>query len=85
MLSIERTCTTMCCICNCFAHLGVKKLKAIKKRYFSLNREEQDFYLNAVITPLKNDQVEYFLGSTLICRLAFKNVHSLGNSRLAHV
>ena len=47
-----------------------------------LNREEQDYYLNAAITQLKSDQVEYYLGSMQICRSAFKIVHGLENGRL---
>ena len=34
---------------------------------------------------MKGDQVEYYLGSMQICRLAFKIIHGLGNARLARV
>ena len=82
---IKETCSTLCCIKNCLAGLGVKKMTALRIRYFGLNREEQDYYLNAAITQLKSDQVEYYLGSMQICRSAFKIIHGLGNARLARV
>ena len=84
---IKETCSTMCCIKNCLAGLGVKKMTALRIRYFGLNREEQDYYLNAtiIIMHLNSDQVEYYLGSMHICRSAFKIIHSLGKSRLVCV
>ena len=75
----------MCCIKNCLVGLGVKKLSALRIRYFGLNRKEQDYYLNEAITQFKSDQLEYYFGSMPICRSAFKIIHGLGNARLARV
>ena len=82
---IKETCNTMCYIKNCLAGLGVKKLTTVRICYFGLNREGQNYYLNAAITQLKSDQVEYYLGSMQICRSIFKVIYGLGNARLACV
>ena len=83
---IKETCSTMCYIKNCLqARLGVTKLTLVKIWYFGLNREEQDYYLNAAITQLKSDQIESYSKSMQICKSVFKIIHGLENARLVLV
>ena len=81
-----------CCARGCMATIGIGKLRAIRRYYFSLTGNEQDTYLTTKMQMVKDIcsniriSFEYYLFTGCqCCRVAFKIALCVSNMRLHRV
>jgi hypothetical protein len=55
-----------------------------RKTYFSMNKSMQNSYLMGCMIST-NTGYDYHIGNILLCRKAFKKIHSIGNLRLSRI
>ena len=82
--SITHLISSECCHNNCLN--GICYNYALEKRnvYLSMNKSVQNSYLVGCMISTRTCY-DYYIGNVLLCRRAFKRIHSIFNLRLSRI
>lgn len=82
--SINKVISSDCCRKDCLKHMDFNFSLEKRKNKFSMNKSMQYSYL---VGCMQSTLVgyDYHIGSVLLCRKAFKMIHSVGNFHLSRI
>lgn len=84
-VKIQQLSRKVCCSKNCLFKIGVRGIKLCRADLLRLDSNEQNVMLRTVIDDANREesrQKMYTLRHSQVCRIAFKSVYNLGNTRL---
>ena len=82
--SITHLISSECCHKSCLKSLGYNYVLERRKMYLSMNKSMQNSYLVGCMISTRTGY-DYRVGRIMLCRKAFKRIHSIGNLRLSRI
>jgi hypothetical protein len=83
-ISIKELISSECCQKNCLKSMDYMYALNKRKTYLAMNKSMQNSYLTGCMIST-NTVYDYRIGNILLCRKAFKKIHSIGNLRLSRI
>jgi hypothetical protein len=83
-ISIKELISSECCQNNCLKRMDYMYALNKRKTYLSMNKSMKISYLMGCMIST-NTVYDYHIGNILLCRKAFKKIHSIGNLRLSRI
>jgi hypothetical protein len=77
-ISIKELISSECCQKNCLKRMDYMYALNKRKTYLAMNKSMKNSYLTGCMIST-NTVYDYRIGNILLCRKAFKNIHSIGN------